>query len=72
MATLAELQEHRAALVAARASSVREVKDSTGESVVYCSDAEMAKAISFIDAEIQAMQRGPLQRVVFPSYSKGL
>ena len=72
MATLAELQKMRADLVAARASSARQVRDETGAGVTYKSDREMASAIAAIDAEMAALIRGPRSSVIRVSTSKGL
>lgn len=67
-----DLQTLRAALVAARASGIREVRDSTGEGIVYKNDSEMAAAIRALDTEIAAQQRGASPSVVRFSTSKGL
>lgn len=72
MATLAELQSMRAALVAARSNGLREVRDATGESVTYKSDAEMRAALSALDTEIAALTRGTRPAVMRVSTSKGL
>lgn len=69
---LADLQALRAALVAARANGLREVRDSTGESVTYKSDREMATALAAIDSEIAAIQRGPRASVIRCTTSKGI
>lgn len=52
MATLAELTTMRAALFAARMNGAREFRDQNGETVVFKSDAEMARALAALDAEI--------------------
>jgi hypothetical protein len=72
MAILAELQAYRAALEAARYNGVREVRDSNGEAVVYRSDAEMARALAFLDSEIHAATTGTRPAVVRFTTSKGL
>jgi hypothetical protein len=72
VATLAELQTFRVALVAARGSGVRRVRDQNGEEVEYRSDAEMSRAIAFVDSEIQAATAGPRPSVVTFNTSKGL
>jgi hypothetical protein len=72
MATIAELQSLRAALAAARAGGVREVRDSDGSGVSYKSDSEMAAAIRALDSEIADLQRGPRASVIRFSTSKGL
>ncbi|HMQ91512.1 MAG TPA: hypothetical protein PKA33_00835 [Amaricoccus sp.] len=71
MATLAELQAHRSALLSARASGVRRVRDASGEEVEYRTDSEMKAAIAFIDSEIAAAQRGPRPVVIRCTTSKG-
>jgi CO/xanthine dehydrogenase FAD-binding subunit len=70
--TLQELQDMRAALVAARSRGLREVRDSTGESVSYKTDAEMAAALRALDAEMAAQQRGGRSSVIRFTTSKGL
>lgn len=72
MSSVTELQAFRAALVAARANCVREVRDSNGESVTYRSDGEMARAIAFIDSEIQAATTGIRSASIRFTTSKGL
>lgn len=71
-ATLAELQTSRAALVAARSTGIREVRDSNGESVAYKSDAEMAAALRALDSEIAAITGARRSGIVRFSTSKGL
>lgn len=73
MATVAELQAMRAALVAARAAGTREVVDgNSGDRVAYKSDGEMAAALAALDSEISAAMRGPRPAVIRCSTSKGL
>ena len=50
MATLAELTTMRAALFAARMNGAREFRDQNGETVVFKSDAEMARALAALDS----------------------
>jgi hypothetical protein len=70
--TLEQLIATRAALAAARASGLREVRDgASGESVSYKSDSEMAAALRALDSEIAALQRGPRPNVVRFTTSKG-
>jgi hypothetical protein len=71
MATLAELQQLRAALVVARANGIREVRDSSGESIAYKSDREMASALAALDAEIRSMGASRPAFIRFQT-SKGL
>lgn len=52
--TLSELQAARDDLLRARAQGVRRFKDQNGEEVEYRSDAEMARALAALDAEIVA------------------
>lgn len=73
MPTLSELQSLRAALVVARANGVREVRDQSGDAVVYKTDREMAAALAAIDSEIAGLVRGvPRPSVIRCSTSKGL
>ena len=72
MATLAELQAFRAALVAARSNGIRSVRDSSGETIEYKSDGEMKSAIAFIDSEIAAATGGPRASTIRFATSKGL
>jgi hypothetical protein len=53
--TLTELQDMQAALVRARASGTRRVRDSSGEEVEYRSDAELARALADVESRIAAM-----------------
>ena len=71
MATVAELQEMRAGLLAARSQGVRRFKDQNGEEVEYKSDSEMARALAALDAEIAAASRRPANTILFRT-SKGL
>jgi hypothetical protein len=69
-ASLAQLQAWRDSLLEARLSGVREVRDQNGESVVYRSDSEMARALAAADAAIAAAQRTPPNTILFRT-SKG-
>jgi len=71
MATLDQLIAYRAALEEARYTGVREVRDSSGESVTYRSDAELARALATVNEQIAAAQRGAA-RIVYPVTSKGV
>lgn len=71
MATVAELQQMRAALLAARAGGVREFQDQNGERIQYKSDAEMARALAALDAEIAAQTARPANTIRF-HFSKGI
>lgn len=71
MASVAELTAWRDALVKARLSGVREVRDQNNEAVVYKSDAEMARAIAAAEAAIAAATRRPANTILFRT-SKGL
>lgn len=53
MATLSQLQEWRERLMDAKFSGVLMVQDSSGESIRYRSHAELAAALSSLDAEIR-------------------
>lgn len=72
MATLANMQKWREALLEGRASGVREFQDSNGERIVYRSVRELNAAIASLDAEIARLtgQRQPTT-IVFRT-SKGL
>ncbi len=52
MVDLASLQRWKAALIEARLSGVRTVRDHNGETVEYKSDSEMAKALAFVESKI--------------------
>ncbi len=73
MATVAELQAFRSRLQESRYGGIREVRDSNGESVVYKSDGEMARALAALDAEIKQLEQGtrPVS-LAYPNTSKGL
>ncbi|EPX78403.1 phage head-tail joining protein [Salipiger mucosus] len=71
MATVAELTKMRADLHAARMTGAREYQDQNGETVVYKSDSEMARALAALDAEIAAAQSKPPSTILFKT-SKGL
>jgi hypothetical protein len=71
MATLAELSKMRADLHAARMTGAREFCDQNGETVVYKSDSEMARALAALDSEITALTSRPANTILFRT-SKGL
>lgn len=71
MATVAELTKMRADLFSARMAGAREFRDQNGESVVYKSDAEMAKAMAALDAEIAKASGAAAPRVLHFTTSKG-
>ncbi|WP_037373913.1 phage head-tail joining protein [Sediminimonas qiaohouensis] len=50
--TIDQLTAARDALLDARASGVREVRDQNGESITYKGDREMANALAALDREI--------------------
>ena len=50
--TVDQLVAARDALLDARASGVREVRDQNGESITYKGDSEMAAALAALDREI--------------------
>jgi hypothetical protein len=58
-------------LKAARYSGVRRVRDQNGEEIEYRSDAEMARALATIEAEIAALASKPRTSFTFKT-SKGL
>jgi len=73
MTTLAELLAARDALLKARVGGLREVRDSTGESVTYKTDREMAAALAALDSEIAAATTGRARPAVIRCHtSKGL
>ena len=69
--TLAQLQARRDALVMARTSGVRRVRDQNGEEVEYRSDSEMARALAHLDSEIAKLSGRPPSSFHFTT-SKGL
>lgn len=71
MATLAELTKMRADLFAARMNGAREFRDSNGETIVFKSDNEMAKALAALDAEIAAASGATKPRTLTFTTSKG-
>lgn len=71
MATVAELTKMRADLLAARAGGVRRFRDQNGEEIEYRSDAEMARALAALDAEISAQTARPANTILFKT-SKGI
>lgn len=68
--TLATLQSARDALLKARASGVRRVRDTNGEEVEYRSDSEMARALAALDSEIAMLSGRPPSTFQFAT-SKG-
>jgi len=71
MASLADLIRWRDSLFEARLQGVREFRDQNGETVVYRSDAEMARALAAADAAIAAAKAKPGNTILFRT-SKGL
>lgn len=69
--TLGELTAARDSLFMARAGGVTTFRDQNGELVTYKSDAEMARALAALDAEIAAASRRPASTILFRT-SKGL
>lgn len=69
--TLATLQSARDALLKARASGVRRVRDQNGEETEYRSDSEMARALAALDSEIAALGGKPPSTFHFQT-SKGV
>jgi len=70
-ASLQQLQAWRDSLFEARLQGVREFRDQNGETVVYKSDAEMARALAAADAAIAAAQAKPVNTIYFRT-SKGI
>jgi len=71
MASLADLIRWRDSLFEARLQGVREFRDQNGETVVYRSDAEMARALAAADAAIATAKAKPGNTILFRT-SKGL
>ena len=69
--SLPELTAARDSLFMARAGGVTTYRDQNGELVTYKSDAEMARALAALDAEIAATNRRPASTFLFKT-SKGL
>lgn len=72
MATLADLIAQRDALFAARLKGIREVRDASGEAVVYKSDTEMAAALAACDREISALSGTRHPKTIIFRTSKGI
>lgn len=70
MATLADLQATRAALVSARMNGLRAVQYADGSRIEYKTDAEMASALAALDREI-ASASAPRVSQIRISSSKG-
>lgn len=68
---LAALIAARDALVLNRAQGIRQFRDQSGELVEYKTDAEMARAIGFLDAEIAKATRQPVM-TVYLNTTKGI
>lgn len=71
MAALADLMAWRDRLSESRYSGIREVRDSSGESIAYKSDSEMARALAALDSQISQLTRHRASRIL-PTTSKGL
>jgi len=71
MATLAELIAFRDGLLETRFSGVQSLTDQNGERVTYRSEAEIARALAAVNAEIAAASKTPSSTIRFNS-SKGL
>lgn len=75
MATVSELQEMRAALVAARATGAMRTTFKSGgteRTTEYRSDKEMAAALAAIDSEIASLSGRQRVREFYPVLHKGL
>ncbi|MGE0828046.1 MAG: phage head-tail joining protein [Hyphomonadaceae bacterium] len=68
---LSTLQSLKDALVKARLSGVREIRDQNGETVSYKSDREMASALSSVESQIAALQSAAPNVIKFKT-SKGI
>lgn len=69
--TLDQLTKSRDALLEARARGVRRFRDQNGEEVEFRSDAEMARALGALDAEIAKASGAATPRVLHFQTSKG-
>ena len=69
--SLDDLYRYRKGLIDARYSGVRELRDQNGESIVYRSDSELARALAAINQEIAAATRRPANTILFRT-SKGI
>lgn len=75
MATVSELQEMRAALVAARATGAMRTTFKSGgteRTTEYKSDKDMAAALAAIDSEIASLAGRQRVREFYPVLHKGL
>jgi len=69
--TLDQLTKSRDALLEARSRGVRRFRDQNGEEVEFRSDAEMARALGALDAEIAKASGAATPRVLHFQTSKG-
>ena len=69
--TLDQLTKSRDALLEARSRGVRRFRDQNGEEVEFRSDAEMARALAALDAEIAKASGAAAPRVLHFQTSKG-
>jgi hypothetical protein len=69
--TLAQLTKSRDALMEARMSGARRFRDQNGEEVEFRSDAEMARALGALDAEIAKASGATTPRTLHFTTSKG-
>ena len=69
--TIEDLSAMRDKLIRARLSGVREVRDANGEQVRYATDAEMARALAALDAEISRLAGNGVREIKFRT-SKGI
>lgn len=71
MVALADLIRFRDDLLNARFSGVRRLRDQNGEEIEYRSDAELARAVAAVNAEIRAATAKPPNTIYFRT-SKGV
>ena len=69
--TLDQLTKSRDALLEARSRGARRFRDQNGEEVEFRSDAEMARALAALDAEIAKASGAATPRVLHFQTSKG-
>lgn len=70
MPSVSELTQWRDALIKARLTGLREVRDQNGETVVYKSDQQMASAIAAAESAIAAATRSNPHTIILRT-SKG-
>jgi hypothetical protein len=72
MATLAQLITARDALRLARLNGLREVRDESGVTLQYKSEAEMAAALAAVERDIAALTGHTMPKTILFQTTKGL